>query len=92
MDSRGLFSSRIARRRSIAMASRRSPSTRSRTAGAVTRWRAVAAVKAAGYRNAMTVAPGLASARHRFELRHIPAADDMRIQGLAAQLEALGAR
>jgi peptidoglycan/xylan/chitin deacetylase (PgdA/CDA1 family) len=52
--------------------------------------RAAAAVKAAGYRGAMTVAPGLASRRHPFELRRIRVTGGMRIRGLAAELKALG--
>jgi peptidoglycan/xylan/chitin deacetylase (PgdA/CDA1 family) len=52
--------------------------------------RAVAAVRAAGYRGAMGVAPGLASPRHPFELRRIRVIEDMHVRGLGRQLKALG--
>ena len=52
--------------------------------------RAIAAVRAAGYRGAMAVTPGLASRGQRFELHRIRITDGMRVRGLAAELEGLG--
>jgi hypothetical protein len=48
--------------------------------------RAVAAVRPAGYRGAMTVAPGPASRDNRLEIRCIRVTDDMGTRGLAAAL------
>ena len=52
--------------------------------------RAIAAVRAAGYRGALTVTPGLATRRHPFELHRIRVTQDLGVRGLAQQLQALG--
>lgn len=48
------------------------------------------AVRAAGYRGAMTVAPGVASRGHPFELRRIRIVNSTGIRGLDAELRGLG--
>ncbi len=52
--------------------------------------RDVAAVRAAGYRGAMTVAPGLAKRGRPYDLQRIRVIDGMRVRGLAAELKGLG--
>ena len=52
--------------------------------------RTVAAVRAAGYRGALTVAAGLASRRHRFALQRIRVTREMHVRGLGRRLRALG--
>jgi peptidoglycan/xylan/chitin deacetylase (PgdA/CDA1 family) len=52
--------------------------------------RAVAAVRAAGYRGALTVAPGLASRRHPFALKRIRVTQEMSVRGLARKLRVPG--
>jgi peptidoglycan/xylan/chitin deacetylase (PgdA/CDA1 family) len=52
--------------------------------------RDLAAVRAAGYRGAMTVVPGLARRNQRYRLRRIRITEDMKVRGLAAELRGLG--
>jgi peptidoglycan/xylan/chitin deacetylase (PgdA/CDA1 family) len=52
--------------------------------------RDVAAVKAAGYRGAMGVAPGLAKRRAPYDLQRIRVINSMGVRGLAAELKSLG--
>jgi peptidoglycan/xylan/chitin deacetylase (PgdA/CDA1 family) len=51
----------------------------------------IAAVKAAGYRGALTVAPGLATSESLYELKRIRVNEDMGVEGLLRELAALGA-
>ena len=50
----------------------------------------IRALKRAGYRGAVTVAPGLAGRHHPFELKRIRIIQSMGVKGFAGELKSLG--